>query len=86
MFLFVIFALSFLFSFFPLVTEKDEKTCFHAKTNDFYQGTVCGAPICWSKYTTYENTINQKHIITHPHPLSKDFSDKTKDYYLKFSD
>ena len=25
----------FILSFFPLVTEKDEKTCFHAETNDF---------------------------------------------------
>ena len=48
----VIFALSFLFSFFfPLVTDKDEKTYFHTETNDFDQPTSCGAPFCWSKYT-----------------------------------
>ena len=44
--------LSKLFSFFPFVTEKDEKTCFTAEKNDFDQQTVCGAPLRWSKYTT----------------------------------
>ena len=44
----VIFAFSFLFSFFfLLVMKKDEKTCFNAKTNDFDQPTVCKAPVCW---------------------------------------
>ena len=52
----VIFALSFLFSFFFLLaTEKDEKTCFPAETNDFDQQTVCGASIRWSKYKTCES-------------------------------
>ena len=34
----------------PLVMEKDEKNCFNAEIND--QQMVCGAPVCWSKYTT----------------------------------
>ena len=34
-------------SFFPLVIEKDEKTCFNAEKNDF--GQKCTH---WSKYTT----------------------------------
>ena len=34
------------------MTEKDEKTCFNAETNDFDQRTACRAPVCWSKYTT----------------------------------
>ena len=35
--------LSFL-SFFQLVTEKDEKTCFHAETNEFNQQTETEHP------------------------------------------
>ena len=30
--------------------EKDGK----APENDFDQQTACGAPVCWSKYTTSE--------------------------------
>ena len=32
--------------------EKDDKTCFNAKTNYFDQLTACGAPVCLSKYPT----------------------------------
>ena len=32
------------------MTEKDEKTCLNAKTNDFDQRTACGAPVRWSKF------------------------------------
>ena len=32
-------------SFFLLVAEKDEETCFNAETNDFDQQTACGAPV-----------------------------------------
>ena len=42
----------FFLSFFPLLTEKYEKTCFNAKTNDFDPRTAYRAPVCWSKYTT----------------------------------
>ena len=38
-------------SFFPFVTEKEEKTCFNSETNDFDQGMLCGAPVHCSKYT-----------------------------------
>ena len=38
--------------FFTFVTEKDRKTLFYRQENDFDQGMACGAPICWSKYTT----------------------------------
>ena len=41
-------------SFFLLVTEKFEKTCFHAETNDFDQRTERRVPVCWSKYTTVD--------------------------------
>ena len=34
------------------MTEKYEKTSFHAETNDFDQRTACRAPFCWLKYTT----------------------------------
>ena len=45
--------LRFPFYFFFSVSDgKRQKTCFHAKTNYFHQQTVCGAPVCWSKYTT----------------------------------
>ena len=40
--------LSFFCLFLPLVTEKDEKNCFNAETNDFDNQT---ALVCWSKYT-----------------------------------
>ena len=42
----------FFLSFFPFVTEKDEKTCFDTETNDFDQQTACGVRICWLKYAT----------------------------------
>ena len=41
------------YDFFPLVTEKDEKTCFNAETNDFNQRTACRAPVRWLIYTSY---------------------------------
>ena len=44
--------LVFLILFFPLVTEKVQKTCVNTKTNDFDQQTACKAPARWSKYTT----------------------------------
>ena len=44
------FVLSFLFSFF--FDGKRQKKNFHAEINDFDQQIVCGAPVCWSKYTT----------------------------------
>ena len=53
MFFLLFFALSFLFPFFfPYVMEKDKKTRFKQKKKFFDQRTACGAPICWSKYTT----------------------------------
>ena len=52
----VIFALSYLFSFFPFVKEKT-KTCFNPETNDFNQQKTCGAPDCWSKYTIFYTSI-----------------------------
>ena len=27
--------------------------CFNTETNDFDQQTMCGAPVPWSKYTTF---------------------------------
>ena len=42
----------FFLSFFLLVTEKDEKTCFNRGTNDLDQQMACGAPVRWLKYTT----------------------------------
>ena len=57
----VIFALSFLFlSFFPLVTEKDEKTCFYTLTNDFDQWKACGA---WAGWNTQQSWILQKNVV-----------------------
>ena len=62
--------LSFLFCYlFPLVMEKYEKTCYNAKTcfnaeiNDFDQQMACGAPICWSKYTTTYS--NNKYVLSY---------------------
>ena len=43
--------LSFFF-LFSLVTEKDEKTCFHTETNDFDQQMGAPQAFRWSKYTT----------------------------------
>ena len=42
----------FFLSFFLFVMEKDGKTCFNTETNYFDQRKACGAPVCWSKYTT----------------------------------
>ena len=44
--------LFFFLSYFPLVMEKDDKTCFNAETNYFDQQTACGAPVSCSKYIT----------------------------------
>ena len=50
---FLLFVLSCLFSFFfPFVMNKEGKACFNAETNDFDQRMTCGAPVCWSKYTS----------------------------------
>ena len=43
-------------SFFPLVMEKDEKTCFNAEKNDFDQQTAFRAP-------TGRNTQQQCFLI-----------------------
>ena len=32
--------------------KKDVKSCLSVKKIDFDQQTACGAPVCWSKYTT----------------------------------
>ena len=42
------------------MTEKDEKTCFNAETNDFDQRMACEAPVCWSIYTTSKLGKNKK--------------------------
>ena len=61
----VLFALSYLFSFFfPFVTEKDEKTFFNTEINDFDERTVCGAPVCWSKYTKDDNSSTEGQLKT----------------------
>ena len=49
--------LSFLFSFFPLVTENDEKTCFHTETNDFDQQRAYRAP--FAGQNTQHNISNK---------------------------
>ena len=47
------FCAAFLFFFLFSVSDgKIQKTYFTAKTNDFNLRTACGAPVCWSKYTT----------------------------------
>ena len=55
-----------LFLLFPLMTEKDRKTCLNAKIDYFDQWTVCKAPIHWSKYTTVEVNLKEysKEVIT----------------------
>ena len=42
-----------LFPFFLVLTEKDGKV----PKNNFDQWTACGAPISWSKYTTYQQNL-----------------------------
>ena len=50
--------------FVSWVTEKDEKTCFNAETNNFNQRTACRAPIWWSKYTTgYPGSSTLAYIV-----------------------
>ena len=56
--------LAFFFLFLPLVTEKDEKTCFKAETNGFDQQMVCGAPVRWSKYTTILSRVDGAKLNT----------------------
>ena len=58
------------FLFFPFVTEKDEKTCFNAETNNFDQQSACRAPVHRSKYTTSKS--RQKSILV----LSKESKKK----------
>ena len=50
--------------FFTFMTEKREKDgkTFLALKNDFNQGTACGAPVCWSKYTT--NLLSFFYVLT----------------------
>ena len=66
--LFFCFAFFFL-SFFLLMTEKKQITCLHAETNDFDRRTACGAPVCWSKYTTNINLKSLAYSNNHGRDL-----------------
>ena len=52
------------FFFFPFVTKKTEKLVLVSK-NDFNQRLACGAPVCWSKYTTVSDA-NKKYKAGNP--------------------
>ena len=51
---FCIFSGTKFFVFEHFMMEIDGKSCFSVKKNYFDQQMGCGAPICWSKYTTHK--------------------------------
>ena len=59
-----------------------KKNCLNAKSNDFDQQTVCGALVCWSKYTT-DNCIDVKPNGSNVLPMSGKLNLKDLYFWVK---